>query len=100
MESTIASGFSAGSARSSNTNNDITRQRSFANQMTVTNLKGHKPNYFVNTSNGLQASNPNTIRDMGATRNCEYRLSEPLDAARNVTWRDLAARDLEIDKII
>jgi len=48
----------------------------------------------MNSSNGLIASNPNSIRDMGRVRNCLYTLDDQTDQfARNVTWKDLLAGD-------
>lgn len=49
--------------------------------------------YYFNSSNGLIASNPNTLRDQGAARNCEYRYDDGQEVPRNITWRELIARD-------
>ena len=53
MASSYASGFTSASATSL-ANSDIVRNRSFANQMTVTKGKQQRPNYFLNTSNGMR----------------------------------------------
>jgi len=100
LASSIASGFSGTSSASALSNCDILRNRAFANQTSVTNLKNGKPNYFLSTSNGLVASNPNTLRDMGATRNCEYQLDNEADLARTVSWREIAAREQELEKLV
>ena len=97
MASSYASGFSSASAASL-ANSDIMRNRSFANQMTVTNAKQQRPNYFLNTSNGIQASNPNTLRDMGGLRNCEYHVADNIDEIQKVTWRDLVADDQALEQ--
>lgn len=57
------------------------RNRAFANQATVTSVTKNKPKalYYFNSSNGLQASNPNTLRDMGAARNAEYYITDAMD---------------------
>ena len=90
MASTVASGFSNATSTSQNT---IVRNRAFANQESMmTNMKkpGRPPLYFVNSSNGLVASDPNTLRDMGTVRNCVYQLDDVTEnVARNVTWRDI-----------
>ena len=97
MASSYASGFTSASATSL-ANSDIVRNRSFANQMTVTKGKQQRPNYFLNTSNGIQASNPNTLRDMGGVRNCEYHVDDEIDDIQKVTWRDLVADDHALEK--
>jgi len=59
------------------------------------------PLYFMNSSNGLIASNPNSIRDMGKARNCIYTLDDETDQfARNVTWKDLIAGDEKIEEMM
>ena len=103
MASTFASGFgsqySAGLSNSAST--DILRNRAFANHTTVTSVtkKRPKPLYFFNSSNGLRACDPNTLRDMGATRNAEYHINDQMDGIKNVTWRDLMQGDEELDKM-
>ena len=83
------------------TSSDILRNRAFANHATMTNGTKHgpKPLYYLNSSNGLQASNPNTLRDMGASRNAEYYFADTMDQARNVSWKDLARGDEELDNM-
>ena len=93
LADSFASGFSHVSKGSKASNSDILRNRTFANQMTVTNLNRSKPLYFLNTSNGLVPSNPNTLRDMGGVRNCEYHLDQEAELARNITWKEIAERD-------
>ena len=92
MASSIGSNFSTASA-----NKEIIRQRAFANQHSMqTNLKkpGRAPLYFVNSSNGLVPSDPNTLRDMGQVRNCVYSLEDATDnVARTVTWAELLQGD-------
>ena len=59
------------------------------------------PLYFMNSSNGLIASNPNSIRDMGKARNCIYTLDDETDQfARNVTWKDLIAGDEQLEEMM
>ena len=102
MASTFASGFnSQHSALSNNSKSDILRNRAFANHTTVTSVTKQRPKplYYFNSSNGLQASDPNTLRDMGATRNAEYYIADAMDQARNVTWKDLVRGDEELDNI-
>ena len=94
MKDTIASGFSL-STDLSNTN--IIRNRVLANQeYSLVNSKkpGRAPLYFVNTSNATRASDPNSIRDMGVIRNCEFKFDDVTsNTARNVTWRELMDTD-------
>jgi len=55
----------------------------------------------MNSSNGLIASNPNSIRDMGKARNCIYTLDDETDQfARNVTWKDLIAGDEQLEEMM
>ena len=59
-----------------------------------------RPLFFVNSSNGLVASDPNTLRDMGRVRNCVYKLDgDATDQAvdRNVKWSDLIQSDMELN---
>ena len=63
----------------SDVSDNILRNTTFANQMSVTDLKKRKPLYFLNTSNTFNASNPNTLRDMGPIRNCEYIIGDVTD---------------------
>ena len=62
------------------------RNRIFANQDSVNKpllggktTGGGRPLYFVNSSVGLVPSNPNTLRDMGGTRNCEYHFEDKME---------------------
>ena len=60
---------------------------------------GRAPLYFVNSSNGIVPSDPNTLRDMGRVRNCVYQLDDATEEiARNVHWRDILAGDAEIER--
>ena len=95
-----ASGFSGHSTKSRKSNIDIMRQRSFTNQAAVTKGKLNKPFYFMSTSNGLMASNPNTIRDMGKPRNCQYMFLDTMDSVNDLKWRDIVKCDKQLDKII
>lgn len=63
-------------------------------------MQQKKPFYFINTSNALVPSNPNTIRDMGEPRNCTYLQLDTMDSAKDVTWRAIAKCDKELDKIL
>ena len=82
MASTFGSGSGFNntqySSHTNTANTDIMRNRAFANHTTMTNVTKHRPKplYFFNTSNGLQACNPNSLRDMGATRNAEYYIED------------------------
>ena len=77
MSASLASGNTlVSSATSKDSANDILRTRTFANQESVTSTNGKRPLYFVNSSNGLIPSNPNTLRDMGGPRNCVYNLTD------------------------
>ena len=101
MEATARSGFSATSMQSASSN-EIVRNRIFANQTSVMQNKPGvgKPLYFVNSSVGYVSSNPNTLRDMGGTRNCEYRFDDEFDRqAHGVSWRELAQNDEELERM-
>lgn len=75
MASSLASGNTLDSVRSKDSSaTNVLRNRAFANQESVTNNK--RPLYFVNSSNCLNPSNPNSIIDMGATRNCVYQVTD------------------------
>ena len=51
----------------------IVRSKSYFNHVNkVKNPYLKKPDYFVATSTGAIASNPNSLRDMGGTRNVPY----------------------------
>ena len=95
MANSFASGFSKASAQSQRS--DILRNSAFANHATVTNGGTRKrPMYFVRDSTGFVASNPNSLRDMGPARNCEYRLDDDmheLGSNSQVTWRDIYRSD-------
>ena len=54
--------------------------------------------YYVNTSSACVASDPNTLRDQGHTRNAEYHIEDEMDAhqEKNLSWKEL----LEVDKQI
>ena len=56
--------------------------------------------FFMATSNGLCLSNPNSIRDQGETRNCQYVVNDEIDLAKNVTWRDIVRTDRRIERIL
>ena len=60
-----------------------------------------KPDYFVATSTGHIASNPNSLRDMGGTRNVPYTYADVTDDghAVQVTWKDLASQEATLQKI-
>ena len=75
---------------------DIMRNRAFANHHTMTDQKNRRLAYYINTSSGNVASNPNTLRDQGKTRNAEYHIGDDMDAhqAKNMTWKEL----LDVDK--
>jgi len=57
--------------------------------------RGKKPLYFINTGTGTVASNPNTMRDKGTVRNCEYEFRDNVtgNIARNITWREILEGD-------
>ena len=74
MASSLASGNTLDSMRSKDSANDVLRNRAFANQESVVSKNDKRPLYFVNSSNCLNPSNPNSIIDMGATRNCVYQV--------------------------
>ena len=60
-----------------------------------------RPLYFLNSSNGLNPSDPNSIRDMGKARNCVYTIDDETDQfARNVTWKDLIAGDEHLEELM
>lgn len=44
----------------------------------------------------MNASDPNTLRDMGGTRNCEYKIVDETDQAKNVKWKDLFTVEKQI----
>ena len=60
-----------------------------------------KPDYFVATSTGAIASNPNSLRDMGGTRNVPYQYADVTNDghAQQVTWKDLASQEATLRKI-
>ena len=76
------------------------RNRAFANQESMITDNPKKPLYFVNTSNGHVASDPNTLRDMGRVRNCVYQMNtdatDQIVPDRNVKWKDLIQGDREL----
>ena len=89
MASTFASGFTNESVTSAVSSN-IMRNRSFANQTSVDGSRyKSKPMYFYKSSNGTQASDPNSLRDMGRARNCEYQVGDEMDRVRDVSWKEL-----------
>ena len=77
------------------------RNRAFANHTTMTNATKQRPKplYYFNSSNGAQACNPNSLRDMGATRNAEYKVGDQMDQIKNVTWIDLMRGDEELARV-
>ena len=98
MAISIASGFTSATGSSGF---DIIRNRTCANQESMqqnTRKPGRLPMYFVNTSSAFQPSNPNSMRDMGATRNVVYQLDDPEtdNIARTVKWRELIQNDIEL----
>ena len=102
MKDTIASGFSLSTDLSSN---DIIRNRVLSanqeNSLVNTKKPGRVPLYFVNTSNALRTSDPNSIRDMGGIRNCEYRFNDvTASTARNITWKELIDNDEQITDML
>ena len=74
MASSIASGQDSYQQSSKGAGETMIRNRAFANQESLFTDNAKLPLYFVNTSCGLVASNPNTMRDMGRVRNCVYKL--------------------------
>ena len=105
MASTFGSGFgsqySTGQQSNHSTSNDIMRNRAFANHTTMTNATKNRPKplYYFTSSNGAQACNPNSLRDMGATRNAEYKIGDQMDQIKNVTWMDLMRGDEELARM-
>ena len=101
MASTLASGNSLDSARSKDSANDILRNRAFANQESVTSNNGSRPLYYVNSSNGLIPSNPNTLVDMGGPRNCVYQIVDGDEQVNqnhhNVKWRNILETDQQLE---
>ena len=77
------------------------RNRAFANHTTMTNATKNRPKplYYFTSSNGAQACNPNSLRDMGATRNAEYKIGDQMDQIKNVTWMDLMRGDEELARM-
>ena len=59
--------------------NDVLRNRAFANQESVVSKSDRQPLYFLKSSNCLNPSNPNSIIDMGASRNCVYQVTTDED---------------------
>ena len=70
-------------------------------QVSMARGAGHKPLYFVNTSSGVQASDPNSMRDMGRARNAVYDFDDPTteQVARTVTWHDIVKHDQELGQM-
>ena len=87
---------------SKNTNNgkydEIVRERHFSNHSNRKDPYGKKPMYFVNTSNGKIASNPNSLKDLGGVRNCEYTYEDPTDDVKRATWAELLTRGAQRDE--
>lgn len=99
MADSHASGFT--NASSASMKSDILRNSAFANHATVTNMKRSKnPFYFVSNSSGFVPSDPNSLRDMGPTRNCEYNMDEDMNLAQKVTWRGIIDEDEQINQYI
>ena len=65
----------------------------FANQnsmMSNLNRDGRPPLYFFATSNATNPSDPNSLKDMGTVRNCQYHFDDLTDdLARDITWKEL-----------
>ena len=84
-------------------NQDILRNRFCANQESMQGSMarpaGRLPLYYVTTSSGIQASDPNTMRDMGKPRNAVYEMDDELTEkiARSVTWRQILEQDQELN---
>ena len=102
MASSLASGNTLDSTRSkADSANDVLRNRAFANQESVISNNGKRPLYFVNSSNGMIPSNPNTLMDMGGTRNCVYQVTDEdeqvNEAHQNVKWRNLIQTDQQLE---
>mmetsp|Transcript_30875 Transcript_30875/g.40993 ORF Transcript_30875/g.40993 Transcript_30875/m.40993 type:complete len:80 (+) Transcript_30875:149-388(+) len=78
MASSFASGFTTATESSNGT---IMRNRAFNNQESMhgsSQKPGRLPMYYLNTSSGVQASDPNSMRDMGGVRNVIYQLDDPV----------------------
>ena len=76
------------------TSHGIVRSKSYFNHVnSVKNPYNKKPDYFVATSTGAVASNPNSLRDMGGPRNVPFYYADITDGgqAQQVTWKDLAS---------
>ena len=43
----------------------------------------------MTTSSAKIPSNPNSLRDRGGARNCEYQFTDPTDDFKTPTWRAL-----------
>ena len=101
-------GSSAASAQlnghGTSTSHMMLRNRAFANQESMITDNPKKPLYFVNTSNGHVASDPNTLRDMGRVRNCVYQFdtdaTDQIVPDRNVKWKDLIQGDKELKQLL
>lgn len=52
--------------------------------------------FFVNTSNGSQACDPNTLFNKGRVRNCEYKYSDKTMDVQGTTWKDLLVNGIKI----
>ena len=69
----------------------------FANQnsmMSSINRDGRPPLYFFGTSTATNASDPNSLKDMGKVRNCTYHFDDVTDElARDITWKELNQGD-------
>lgn len=48
----------------------------------------------------MNVSDPNTLRDMGSTRNCEYKIFDDTDQAKSVKWKDLFTVKKQIQNFI
>ena len=102
MASSLASGNTLDSTSSKvDSANDVLRNRAFANQESVISNNGKRPLYFVNSSNGMIPSNPNTLMDMGGPRNCVYHVTDEdeqvNEAHQNVKWRNLIQTDQQLE---
>ena len=76
----------------------------FANQhsmMSNLNRDGKPPLYFFGTSNASNPSDPNSLKDMGGVRNCQYHFDDVTDElARDVTWKELNHGDVQLEQMI
>ena len=77
-------------------NRDIIRNRNWNTQSNQVDPYNPKPVYFLTNSNEFTLGNPNSIRDAGPLRNCEYKVSDVTDYARTVKWKDLVENEKKL----